>query len=112
MSKQMGPLEILCDAPPYSVVDDCQWLGFQTPLDVCWRQMSHFLTEEGGLLDNFCWKLFFGKHRPRKTTCHCGELLPVLKTYTFWLAADNVIAYRLAQCPHCRTMFWEDATHD
>jgi hypothetical protein len=109
MSEQLGPLEILCEAPPYSVVDDCQWLGFQAPLDVCWREMSHFHREEGGLLDTFYRMLFFGKRHSKKATCRCGEPLPVLKTYTFWLAADIVVAYRLGQCRRCRTIFWEEA---
>lgn len=110
MSKRLGLLEIVCDAPPYGVVQECQRLGFRSPLDVCWLHVSHFFEREGGFLDNFSWMSFFGLHQPKKTTCGCGTPLPLLETHVFSLASGQIVAYRLGQCPRCGTIVWEDVT--
>lgn len=112
MSKQLGPLEIFCDAPPFCVVQECQRFEFHSPLDVCWLPVTQFLVNEESFLDGFPWTLFFGKRQPKTTACGCGASLPVLETYIFPLASGQVVAYRLGQCRRCWTMFWEEVTHD
>jgi hypothetical protein len=96
------------EAPPYSVVQACQGLGFQTPLDVRWYRLSRFPGVRDGLRGLLPWKLFFGKNQPRPT-CSCGQPLPVLEKYAFTFRTHKVKNYLLGQCPRCRTVFWEEA---
>src|SRR5947209_1765795 len=110
MSNKLGPIDITCDAPSYSVVRACEWLGFQAPLDVRWVQLSHFLAERRvpGAANGFlAWKWFFGAGQPEGHTCSCGEPLPILENYAFTFACDRVANFHLGQCRRCRTVFWE-----
>jgi len=108
MSSQLGPIDITCDAPPYPVVQACARLGFQSPLDVRWSRLSHYLNEEeGSSLGIHSLKWFFTKRSPKDKTCCCGGSLPLLEWYTFTFLSGGVADYHLGQCPRCRTIFWE-----
>ncbi len=110
MSSQLGPIEIMCDAPPYLVVQACERLGFRSPLDVGWLRFSHFLAEHrdrGGLLDIPPWTWIFGKHESKGKSCACGGSLPTLEAYSFTFVSHRVADYWLAQCPRCGTIFWD-----
>jgi hypothetical protein len=53
MFSRLGPINIDCDAPAYGVVEACEKLGFQSPLDVRWCGMSHVhegQRETGGVV--------------------------------------------------------------
>jgi hypothetical protein len=108
MSSQLGPLEIHCDSPAYSIVRACHLIGFHTPEDVRWYRMSHFLGSEeasgpgGG-------KFFAGLFGGRERTCSCRHKLPVLEKYTFTFLTGHEASYLLGQCPGCSTIFWEEA---
>jgi hypothetical protein len=69
--------------------------------------MSHFLS--GGIPR--LWNFLFIKNLPEKTTCHCGQPLPVMEDYAFTFACGKVLNYSLAQCPKCSTIFWEDGVN-
>jgi hypothetical protein len=43
MSQQLGPLEVICDAPPYPIVQACNAIGIETPEDVRWSRMSRYI---------------------------------------------------------------------
>jgi hypothetical protein len=109
MPDQLGPIEVCCDAPPYAVVEACERLGFQSPLDVRWCQVSHFLPgrEGAGVLRS--WKALFGLGRAKEGSCPCGEPLPVLDKYAFFFRSGKEADYFLGQCRCCRTVFWEDS---
>jgi len=108
MSSQLGPIDLICDAPSYPVVQACSRLGFQAPLDVRWSRLSHYLIgEEGTRLGLQPWKWFFGKRQPKEKTCVCGGPLPTLEWYTFTFLSGGVADYHLGQCPRCRSIFWE-----
>jgi hypothetical protein len=108
MSSQLGPLDIQCDAPPYSVVHACEGLGFRSPLDVRWCRMSHFPGDREGGTGMFPWKLLFGAGQPQEKACTCGVPLPALEKYTFTLVSAKVSDYFLGQCRRCHTVFWEE----
>jgi len=111
MSSRLGPIDITCDAPPYSVVQACAWLEFQTPLDVRWCRMSHFLAtqdERTGAAGLHPWKWFSIGNQPKDNTCTCGEPLAALEWYTFAFTSGTVAHYHLGQCRRCRTIFWEE----
>ena len=105
MSEHLGPMEVNCDAPPYRVVDACAPLGFQTPLDVRWCQMRHFLAEKSG---RPFWEKFFRKGQPEGRNCFCGRSLPRLESYTFTFSSERKAVYFLGQCRQCQTIYWEE----
>jgi hypothetical protein len=109
MSKQVGPIELTCDAPSYSVVRASQRAGLQSPEDVRWLRMSTFLfrppTRPVGLT-SFLRQLFRGT-RNRPKTCTCGGGLPRLGAVVVAFEEDET-GYILGQCPRCQTVFWEE----
>jgi hypothetical protein len=107
MFSQLGPIEICCDAPPYAIVEACGQVGFESPLDVRWCKLSHFLASGGSAFGSLSWKLF-GGNVPKERACSCGQRLPVLEKYTFMFASEKLADYLLGQCHICRTIFWED----
>jgi len=109
----LGPMDIQCDAPPYSVVKACEGLGFQSPLDVRWCRMSHVLRsrgEVGGGVGFHPLRWLCGSGQPTKTTCSCGGALPLIECYTFAFVSEKKAHYLLGQCWRCWTMYWEVAS--
>jgi hypothetical protein len=104
MSKQLGPLEVSCDAPSYNIVEACTQLGFRAPEDVRWLRMSSFLNEYQG-----AWGfLKLPGLSPREDhRCTCGQPVPRMDRFTFVLITGKEMSYFLGQCERCRTMFWE-----
>jgi hypothetical protein len=99
MPEDLGPIEIVCDAPPYPVVRACAGLGLHAPQDVRWRRFDRRrLKRPAGL---FPWL------RGGKPSCGCGRPLPELESYTFTFVSGSKMEYFLAQCPHCRTIYWD-----
>lgn len=99
MSGEFGPLEIVCDAPPYPVVKACAGLGFDAPLDVRWCRVDRRQTTRTGG--------FFPWFRGQTLLCVCGRAMPELESYTFTFAAGTQAEYYLGQCRGCRTIFWD-----
>jgi hypothetical protein len=98
MSGELGPIEIDCDAPAYPVVRACRRLGFCTPQDVRWCRVNRSSWQPGGGL--------LGALVGRGT-CTCGHSVPTLESYTFTFVTGNQASYYLAQCDHCRTIYWD-----
>jgi hypothetical protein len=114
MSSSLGPIDIVCDAPPYSIVRAGRGLGFFCPEDVRWCRLSHFRTEHESrweLLNPMTWKAALGGNvRTRRTlTCSCSQELPLMERYIFTYSTGAQSTYLLGQCRRCRTIFWEDA---
>jgi len=106
MSRHSEPTGSDCDAPAYTVVKACGGLGFRSPLDVRWCRLSSFMAgrrQNAGLLARFF------RMQPRGRACLCGQLLPALERYTFTFRSETRRDYFLGQCPHCQTIYWEDA---
>jgi hypothetical protein len=111
VAKQLGPLEISCDAPPFSVVTACRRVGFQEPEDVRWSRLSQVLgapSREWEALKRNPLKLVLRMGAPDMKKCHCGQKLPELDHYTFTFLAGEESSYLLGQCPRCRTVYWEE----
>ena len=89
MSSELGPIDIQCDAPSYPVVRACERLGLRNPQDVRWCRVNRYALPGG------------------RSACTCGELLPLLESYTFTFVTGKQAAYFLAQCDHCHTIFWD-----
>jgi hypothetical protein len=94
----LGPIEVCCDSPPYTVVRACRQLGFQEPEDVRWSRVNRALPGQDGP-----WAFF----RAQEHACRCGVKLPLLERCTFALRTGERMSFFLGQCPRCRTMFWE-----
>lgn len=113
MANRLGPIEILCDAPPYSVVKACRTLEMRSPEDVRWCRMSYFMNRQPGwrdVLSRQSWKSILGMNQPPDgKKCNCGHDLPALTKYTFTYITGQEASYFLGQCPHCRTIFWEES---
>jgi hypothetical protein len=112
MSKQLGPIEILCDSPVYPIVRACSQLGFVRPEDVRWCRLSQFLVDHAGwreLCRSSPWDVAglnrFLKDRP----CSCGEHLPRPRRYLFCSSTGKSFTYLLVQCARCRSIFWEES---
>jgi len=110
MANQMGPMEIHCDAPPYSIVRACRKIGMLDPEDVAWYRFRSFLSGQysgSDPLKSQPWKLLFGVSQSDERKCVCGHRLPLLEEYTFTFLTGREARYRLGQCSRCRTMFWD-----
>src|SRR5208282_162858 len=110
MFSGLGPIDIDCDIPAYFVVETCEALGFQSPLDVRWCRLIHFLEdrrERGGVFGFHLLLRLFGCSPPKPMTCSCGQPLPRMERCTFRIASDKEGHYLLGQCRRCRTMIWE-----
>jgi hypothetical protein len=105
MSSQLGPIEIVCDAPAYGIVHACRELGFEMPEDVRWCQASHLPYPErprrGATL------VSSGMSESGAAICQCGQKLPKLELYTFQLLSGKELSYWLSQCPRCHAIVWE-----
>lgn len=110
MSNKLGPLDVICDAPPYCIVRACHLIGLQAPEDVRWLRLSHFLRENAGEEQggSFFHKLLGTQGRMKDGSCSCGQALPALEKYVFTLLHHGDLYYLLGQCPRCRTIFWEE----
>jgi hypothetical protein len=98
MSGELGPIEFVCDAPPYPVVKACSELGFSRPQDVRWQRVDRKSVQpRTGLLP---W-------RRAAAPCSCGTPLPDLESYTFTFVSGSQAKYYLGQCRHCRTIYWD-----
>jgi hypothetical protein len=112
MSTNLGPIEIDCDSPPYSIVEACRLIGIESPEDVRWCRVSRFLKGFASwqeLFDLHRWKILLGLSDPEKGVCACGEPLPRLEKYGFTKLTGDESFYLLGQCRRCHTIFWEDA---
>jgi len=108
--EQLGPIEMVCDAPPYYVVRACHLIGFEAPEDVGWRRLDHHERPTGwrGLL--LTWQRWLGlRDGEEQRSCACRAPLPELDTFTFTFVMQRSLTYRLGQCLRCRTVFWEEA---
>src|SRR5262249_11933712 len=98
-------------APPYSIVQACHMIGMQNPEDVRWFRMSHFLGEEDYHQTGekrLSLGAFFGIGKSGRSSCTCGERLPERQEYLFTVLTGKEMAYLLAQCGKCRTVYWEE----
>jgi hypothetical protein len=113
MANRLGPIDVFCDSPPYSIVRACSRVGIKSPEDVRWLRMSHYLTHHVGwrdILKHQPWKVLLGMSEPeRQKVCNCRQKLPVLEKYTFTLITGNEVSYLIGQCGRCRTVYWEPA---
>jgi hypothetical protein len=101
MPEQLGPLEIDCDAPPYTIVQASAQVGIMAPEDVRWCQMSHFRNRTSG------WRKVFGLGPKAVDACDCGQPLPELARFVFTFNTGETVGYALGQCPHCHRVFWD-----
>jgi hypothetical protein len=101
MPDQLGPLEIDCDAPPYTIVQASAAVGIRMPEDVRWCRLRHFLDRHAG------WRKVLGLSRPAAESCTCGQALPKLVRYLFTLNTGEEMSYLLGQCRRCRSVFWD-----
>jgi hypothetical protein len=113
MSSSLGPIDIVCDAPPYAIVRAGRGLGFYCPEDVRWCRLSTFRSEHENrweLLNPLNWKSALGGTPSRKAHgCSCGQDLPMMERFVFTYATGAQAIYLLGQCRRCHTIFWEEA---
>ena len=109
MCGRLGALEIECDAPPYAVVRACRRLGVRSPEDVRWCRIGRLLDRHAGgwLLGPLAWWRRWLSRRHEWPACDCGQPLPAPARYTFTFNTGEEADFVLAQCPRCRTVFWE-----
>lgn len=110
MSKQLGPIEIECDSPPYSIVRACHRLGFKEPEDVRWCRLSQLAQQRRASWRQLLWQpwiVFLGLKKLAEN-CFCGDKPPRLEKCTFTLRSGMAKSYRIGQCTRCRTIFWEE----
>jgi hypothetical protein len=108
MFENLGPIDIECDAPPYHVVEACDSLGFQAPLDVRWCRASHLPGDRREVGDGLSHLLVLFGQSP-EGICPCGQPAPAMQTYCCTFASGKESHYLLGQCRRCRTVFWDDA---
>jgi hypothetical protein len=112
MSSQLGPIDVFCDAPPYTIVRACHRLGLREPEDVRWCRPSELPPRTHTWRDLLWrpWRLLHGRPPGQERTCTCGAPLPLMERFTFTLRSGQKVDYLLGQCRRCRTIFWEQAS--
>ncbi len=108
MSSYLGPLQVECDAPPYPIVRACRKLGMNEPEDVRWCRKGHHSRRSHGWI-HFLTNPFWGREEAEEHLCVCGRQLPILESYCFTFQTGEQVEYEMAQCPRCRTIYWEKA---
>ena len=103
---QLGPIEMICDAPPYFVVRACHLIGFVAPEDVRWRHLDDPEPATGW---RRFWQRWFGGRPRHRVFCFCGAPFPPIDTFTFTFVMNRSFTYHLGQCSACRSVFWKDA---
>ena len=111
MAKHLGPIEILCDAPPYSIIQACNRIGVQRPEDVRWCRMSRFAQDQvpGQVIAGHAWKSLLGMSAGKKGACGCGQDLPLLEKCTFTFITGRQASYYIGQCKRCHRVYWDEA---
>jgi hypothetical protein len=111
MAKQLGPIDVRCDAPDYRIVRACEDFGFVTPLDVRWCRVSH-LPPSSLEVDRFDAPqpdpTVHNSSQPRVKQCLCGHSLPSLDWYSFITSRGICLTFLLSQCHKCRSIYWEE----
>lgn len=112
MSKQLGSVDLVCDAPSYRVVRSCCSLGIRKPEDVRWLRMSSYCCPHPcrtNGLTSYLLAFLTGRIWAAVYTCTCGQALPKLKNVLIdRINTDEEEAiYLLCQCPKCLTVFWD-----
>jgi hypothetical protein len=111
MFNRSGTVEIVCDAPPYSIVQACSVVGVRDPEDVRWCQLSRFRHARHVRPELFnlrSWKAFLGMKTESADACSCRHALPRLEEYTFTYSTGAEVRYLIGQCARCRTVFWDE----
>ena len=109
MAKLLGPIELDCDAPDYSVVQACRVLGLHSPEDVCWRRIRNFIVRSSGARLLFdLWKRLRLWNIPASSVCACGQTFPELQKVAFTFNTGEKEIYLLGQCSHCHAVYWEN----
>jgi hypothetical protein len=112
-NQQLGPLEVICDAPPYPIVQACNAIGIETPEDVRWAKINRCHSErveepvdrEG---DRSVWQKLLHPVQGREQLCNCREKLPKLSKYRFTYSSGDEVTYSVGQCRKCRAVYWEE----
>jgi hypothetical protein len=110
MFNQSGPLELVCDAPPYAIVKACKLVGIESPEDVRWCGISPFLEGRygpaGWMNANRVERLLWFASQP--LTCRCGKEALSLTWCAFCFAGGAKQHYLLGQCDRCKTVYWHN----
>lgn len=111
MASQLGPIDVLCDAPPYPIVQACHMIGIREPEDVRWLRKSLYLSERPSwreLINQQSWKALLNMNQNDRRGCTCGSPAPSLDRCKFTLNTGREICYLIGQCNRCRTIFWDE----
>ena len=112
MSEQLPSVEIQCEAPSYSVVRACAAFGFQSPLDVRWSLFCRYRISQQAtqpLMSSLASLLPATGWLSTVNHCNCGAAIPQLQPFGFLMPEGKILHYVLAQCPRCKTMYWDPA---
>jgi hypothetical protein len=110
MPKELGPMDVCCDAPPYEVVRACRNLGLRAPEDVRWLRMSVYCAQPLGHAPGVVsWFRRLFKPDSTQRSCTCGRILPELGIVAVTFADGDQATYVLGQCARCDTVFWDMA---
>jgi len=102
-------LEIVCDAPPYTVVQACSRIGVESPEDVRWCEAGNFLSEQHlslPLRKHAKWNELRELLGPRHMACACGQPVPPLRGYVFTFGNGTTALYEVGQCGRCKRVYW------
>jgi hypothetical protein len=112
MPNQLGPVEINCDAPAYPFVQACRQVGIQNPEDVRWCRISHLISEQPSCRNPHPCLWVLGRAAGAESSdakCFCGQCLPPLEKFIFFLSSGVEKPYFLGQCSRCHTVFWDES---
>src|SRR5262249_52153216 len=110
MPEQLGPIEIICDTPPYPIIQASAARGIEWPEDVGWRRLSHHIGTPPSwwsLLKSRSWRTLLGSRQQGE--CVCGHPLPSLTRETLAVPVGQDVSYLLGQCERFLPLFSAEA---
>ena len=111
MSASYQPLEIVCEAPPYYIVQACWQIGLERPEDVRWLEVTHVLAEDGHHPTGDAgirWNELLDAPAAKHLVCSCGRRYPYLMRYRFTFNDRATAHYSFGQCARCHTVYWHE----
>jgi hypothetical protein len=110
MARELQPLEIICDAPPYSIVKACRHIGLESPEDVRWCHALHYIELHGyrpAVRNRSGWNELLALLGPQSMKCSCGGKVPPLSDFHVLSGNADSGLYHFGQCRRCKTIYWE-----
>jgi hypothetical protein len=105
MTLGMDENPVATNLPPLTIVNSCEALGFNKPLDCFWSEISpesdYYLTEQYP-----CTCADYRRIGSQWSGLRVSSAINVYVHRCLFNDQDSPTIYRIGQCPACNTIYW------